>query len=195
MESNATYLFEKPMRAFHNAESWWTAYFSMLVFWRNANNRALELPHYISDANGNLTKAGIVSFAGATYANLVCDARLHGEPFSISGWPNEFLHLRPDVTHIRSLAKRRVVFVETKTIGASVKGNVKLYSNLVAFLRSCGWSVELYYLLSMGHEEQKDWARLAVVGASIICWEDVFDGAKDTPLGQLFGEPLSNYNR
>lgn len=166
----------------------------MLVHWSAANNKGLELPCCISDASGNLSETGIVSFRGASYANLICDARLHGEPFDVSDWSNEFLHLRPDVTYIRSLAERRVVFVETKTIGASVKGNVELYSRLVEFLRGCGWSVELYYLLSVGHEEQKDWARLATVGASIIRWEDVFDAAKETPLGQIFGEPLSNYD-
>jgi hypothetical protein len=193
MQLNATHLFELPFRGFHNAESWWTAYFTMLVLWGSAHGKPVVLPSYLSDLNGNLTEASTVSFSGATHSDLVADARLHGEPFGITDWPNEFLHLRPDVTFLRSLEDRKVLFVETKTIGASIRGNVDLYANLAAFLRCQGWSVEFYYLLSVGHEEAEDWPLLATASASIIKWEDVFGVAEKSPFGCLLGELLSKY--
>lgn len=195
MELNATYLFEKPFRRFHSAEPWWTAYFTMLVLWGEAKSRPIVLTSYRADERGDLSKYGTVSFSGATYGNVVADARLYGEPFGLDEWPNEYLHLRPDVTYIKSHEQRRVIFVETKTIGASVQGNVELYGKLVEFLRQAGWSVELYYLLSVGHEETKDWFSLAEASANIITWEDVFVSAVGSPFEELFGEPLSKYVR
>ena len=193
MALNATYLFQKPYRGFHNAESWWTAYFTMLILWGNENDSPITLKSYRTDADGNLTQSGSVSFSDATYGNLIADARLHGEPFGISQWPDEYLHLRPDVTFLRSQEDRKVTFIETKTIGANAKGNVELYSRLANFLVSNGWEVELYYLLSEGHEATKDWPALQVNSASIIKWEDVFKAAAPSPLGKLFGVPLINY--
>ncbi len=193
MATNATYLFEKPYRKFHNAESWWTAYFTMLVLWRSSSNNPLELPWYLSDKNGNLNLKGSVSFDAASYRNMVADARLYGEPFGLSEWPNGFLNLRPDVTFLKSSDRREVVFVETKTIGAKAQGNVALYARLRDFLRSKGWSAELYYLLSEGHEELSDWPILEAAAASIILWEDVFKATAGSPFGELFAEPLSNF--
>ena len=229
MPLNATYLFEKPYRKFHNAEPWWTAYFTMesrqnnlsnwpfpslaaprtadeywigycgalpmLVLWGTSQQTPIQLKSYCTDKSGNLSEVGIVPFAGATYSNLIADARLNGEPFGLSEWPNEYLNLRPDVTSLRSLESRQVAFIETKTIGASVRGNVTLYARLVDFLRSEGWTVELYYLLSVGHEEPRDWPMLAASSAAILLWEGVFEAASGSPFGELFEEPLANYVR
>lgn len=193
MGQNATYLFEKPFRRFHNAEPWWTAFFTMLVLWRETQHESLVLPSYNSDQLGQLTKKCSISFAGASYANLVADARLNGEPFGIGRWPNEYLNLRPDITYIKSKEHREVVFVETKTIGASVQGNIELYEGLIGFLRQEGWAAEFYYLLSLGHEQTRDWSLLADVSANVITWEDVFSAAKGSPFSDLFGEPLAKY--
>ena len=195
MTSNATWLFARPAPNFHNAEPWWTAWFSMLLLWGAVQGRPQMFPWCTTDAEGNLIPAGTVSFAGARYDTLVADARLRGEPFGIAEWPNDFLDLRPDLTFIRPGAARQVVFVETKTIGASVKGNVGRYAELVAWLEGQGWTAELYYLMSAGHEALNDWKLLAEAGARILRWEDVFEAAAETPFGALFGEPLANYLR
>lgn len=193
MTTNATYLFEKPFRKFHNAESWWSSFFTMLVLWRSSRSNPLCLPWYLSDKNGKLIAKGRVSFDGASYSNMVADAGLFGKPFGLSEWPKDFLNIRPDVTFLKSPEKRQVIFVETKTIGEKVQRNVALYARLTDFLINQGWSAEFYYLLSYGHEGVSDWPVLEASSANIILWEDVFRAAVDSPFGGLFSEPLTNY--
>lgn len=190
---NATYLFEKPYRKFHNSEPWWSAYFTILALWMSSKDTPLSVPVYEARGNGLLDAVDVIDFSGANYANLIADARLHGELFDIENWPNEFLHLRPDITFFRSLEKKKIVFVETKTIGASVQGNIANYPRISRFLEDCGWCVELIFLLSKGHEQISDWELLANHSARIITWEDVFDKAIGTPFEEILGGNLNNY--
>lgn len=190
---NATNLFEQPSRSFHNSESWWTAYFTMLLLWSEAHRTPIDLPWYDVDHQGELSRGGTVSFSGVTYRNLIVDASLRGEPFGITDWPNEYLNIRPDIAYIKSNCPRQAVFIETKTIGANVRRNIGLYANFSDYLRRNGWDVDFYYLLSNGYEEDTDWALLSANNSKVIIWEDVFMAATETPFGTIFGESLEKY--
>jgi hypothetical protein len=102
------------------------------------------------------------------------------------------LGLKPDVWILRR-EDRQVVFVETKTIGASIARNHLLYLRVLSHLRDVGWSAELYYLLSHGHECQADWPLIEQSGLAVILWEDVLRTTLGTPFETLFDEDLSIY--
>lgn len=193
MTKNSTYLFERPRRDFRNAESWWTAYFSMLVLWEVSQGREIELPWYRSDPTGNLSISGSVKFEGASFSNVVVDGKLKGAAFSITPWPDQFLDLRPDVTILDPSRGKAVTFVEVKTIGASVARNIYPYDDLVKFLRDNGWVSDVYYLLSEGHEAESDWKKLCECESRILKWEDVLRKAVGTPFGELFDLNFEDY--
>lgn len=193
MNPNATYLFEKPRREFHNAELWWTSYFTLFSFWASSSGYLLVLPTYCYSAGDRLEENGKLSLEKCNYQSTVVDGKLRGDVFGMKDWPNRFRDLKPDVTIIHSRESREVSLIEVKTIGASVKGNALLYADLRDRLLECQWRVGLYYLLSRGHEENGDWPVLRNIRASIILWEDVLQKAIDTPFENVFGEPLQKY--
>jgi hypothetical protein len=197
-DKNATYLFQKSdeerQRKFYSSESWWTAFFTILALWKEKQNDSLELPWYGSNkAVEGGVGVGIVSFKGITYQNMAADARLNGQLFNVSDWPNDFLHLRPDVTFIKSESEREVIFIETKTIGATAQKNIRLYESLLNYLRSKDWKAEMYYLISKGHEDEADWMKLEKASACIIIWEDVFKVASSSCFEDIFPESLLHY--
>jgi hypothetical protein len=188
---NATYLFELPARRYHSSESWWTAFFSMLILYRSRQEPQWSLPAYVSRAGCPLEK-GTFAPGRLGLANLIVEAPLSENPFSLTSWPNEFLQLKPDVCILRR-EERHVVFVEVKTIGASVARNHSRYLKICEHLRQSGWSAELYYLLSHGHECVGDWPLIENDGVRVILWEDVLRAAIGTPLGEIFDQSLSEY--
>jgi hypothetical protein len=191
---NATYLFIEPSREFRNAESWWTALFSMTLLWETAQGRAFALPWYTADSEGNLSLSGEVRFDGATYSKVVVGGRLRGKEFGIENWPGQFFDLRPDVVIFDGNGKKNVKFVEVKTVGASVAGNILTYSGLAGFLRAEGWEAEVYYLLSVGHEADKtDWPKLHEHESRVIKWEDSLRHIAATPFSELFEFDLLDY--
>jgi hypothetical protein len=85
------------------------------------------------------------------------------------------------------------VFVEVKTIGAGIERNHSRYLNIREHLRKSGWSAELHYLLSHGHECVADWPLIEHDQVRVILWEDVLSEAMGTPLGGIFDQSLSEY--
>ncbi len=190
---NATYLFEKPLRKFHHSESWWTAWFAMLLIWGNKNNRPVTLPAYCIKDGLPVEHRKNACFAGATYGTLVAEAPISGEIFSIDAFPDEYFNLRPDLTFIKRGGERFVAFVEVKTIGSGIRRNIALYDGLGNYLNGAGWAVDFYYLLSRGHEQPAELKLLEDTSARIIFWEDVFAYAENTPYGDLFEDSLAQY--
>ena len=74
------------------------------------------------------------------------------------------------------------MFVEVKTIGASIARNQARYLKIRDHLRQAGWSAELYYVLSRGHECVGDWSLIENDGVHVLLWEDILREALATPL-------------
>jgi hypothetical protein len=193
LELNATYLFEKPFRTFHNCEVWWTSFFTLFALWCSTNQRSFSLPTYQCTEDDSLHPVGIISFQDLSYGNVIVDGRLRGDVLGIADWPNRFADIKPDVTILHSLTDRQITFVEVKTIGASVKSNAPLYSELTDFMRTKNWNVKFLYLMSDGHEASSDWGVLRKYAQEIILWEDVLRATVKTPFEALFGEPIAKY--
>ncbi len=108
-----------------------------------------------------------------------------------SQWNKDFSNIKPDIVHI---GEERIVIVEVKTIGASVKENMKLYQRLVECLEEhTGRNVSLYYLLSYGHRPNSDWTYLTQYESNILLWEELFLKIKDSELAPYIHPELEQY--
>jgi hypothetical protein len=56
-----------------------------------------------------------------------------------------------------------------------------------------GWSITLYYLISHGHENNRDWRLIESNQLKVILWEDVLRAVVGTPPGPVFDCDLSTY--
>lgn len=190
---NATYLFEQPERYLKNSESRWTAIAQIALMYFSSNEPGKKLPVYESDKDGYLTKKEkVFQISGFTFLNTVCECGLRKEIFGIQNFDNRFLQVKPDILY-RDKDKKRVVFIEVKTLSESVSRNISLYDELCEYLvDKCGWKTDLYYLLSHGHEKKQDWRLLADKGSSIILWEDLFKIVADSPIANLVGHSVNH---
>lgn len=189
---NATFLFEEPSRNFKNSECRWTAIAQICFFYLSSKKLNSALSIYNSDPEGYLTKNGELKISDFNYMNTVCEQRLAGSLFDINDFENQFLHICPDITRLNVMEKK-VTFIEVKTLSESVLRNLELYTSFVDYLKSKRWKCTLLYLLSHGHEIQKDWKALSSIKSKIIIWEDLFTIMKDTPLSFLFGDSLHKF--
>jgi hypothetical protein len=194
-EDNATWLFIKPSRHFHSAEAWWTSLFTIFSFYMSREGKNLSMSTYRVSESNQLVSDSKIDLCSMQYENTVVDAVLRKETFGLTEWPNEFGQISPDITIVGLGDQKSVVFIEVKTVGESVKRNLKLYHELRDYLRSIGWKSDLYYLMSEGHEIPSDWQKLRDADARILKWEDMFRLAAGTPFDGLLGRSLQQYVR
>jgi hypothetical protein len=192
MPNNATNLFEGQARHTRNSESWWSAFFSQYLIYRARAGERCGPSVYTYSVSGGYRTAGRFPLDGISYNTLFVEPQLTRFTFGLPTWPKRFLRLRPDILVLRPTA-RAATLVEVKTIGASIKKNVSLYSEICKNLADNSWSVDLLHLLSHGHETAGDRALIAQMGLHIMLWEDVLRDVHKTPLAQLFGFDLSPY--
>ncbi len=188
---NATYLFQLPGRCYHSSESWWTAFFSMLLLYCTRKDSQWTLPTY-TYSGGYPVESAPFAPGRLSLADLIVEAPLSENPFRLASWPLEFLQLKPDVCILRADVCQ-ATFIEVKTIGASIAKNHGQYLKARDHLRSLGWSADFYYLLSHGHERQGDWPLIEQHEVRIMHWEDVLRAATGTPFGELFDHPITEY--
>ncbi len=176
-QDNATWLFESPT-APHRSEAEWTIWFMDLVAWWVAQSAPLKLPFYRVSANGCFRKAGDLELCRPPLRPDLKVDRWLETVFPAESWPLALHNLRPDVI-VRDESTRRASLIEVKTRGASVRRNVDNYESVVEFLVDNGWSAQLFYLLSAGHEDgpRGDWELLEERRSHIILWEDVLAAA------------------
>jgi hypothetical protein len=189
---NATHLFEQPARHHHNSESWWSAFFSLLLLYKAKTDPSFSLPIYTYTTAAGYRRVGDLVAKPVSFSTISVEAPLSAKAFGLAAWPVEFLGLKPDVSVLEP-ERRHVLFIETKTIGTSVAGNLALYDQVCAHLRQIGWSVDLCYLLSHGHEAQRDWPLIEQHALRILMWEDVLKAVINTPLARVFDVDLAGY--
>jgi hypothetical protein len=193
---NATYLFRNN-DIFSHSESRWNGIMQLASIWMGKHHRKLNTYKSTYESKNNpkewLHKDGVLSFDGWNAHNTVVEGRLNNSFFGIDNWSVDFDNLSPDITHINNDTKK-IVFIEIKTIGSSVKQNIKLYRRMVdALNNSDKWQCELYYLLSYGHEEISDWKILNHNKESVLLWEELFSSILESDLKQYLDENLSQY--
>jgi hypothetical protein len=189
---NATYLFEKRSRNFKNSESRWTAIAQISLIYMSKHIVDSKLPVYISDKDGFLDQTGLFDVNGFSCDNTVCEQSLTGTIFGINDFDMKYHRIAPDISHLRDNQKK-VIMIEVKTLSESVLRNLELYDKFCQYLRSHLWSCDFYYLLSHGHEKQKDWSALSKKRSNIIVWEDLFRVMSKSSISDLIGDSLHEY--
>ena len=187
---NATHLFEKPFRQFHNSESWWSTFFSLFALEESNAKDTRPLPVWRYLHHNRYWCSGAFDVSGLNFGNVVVEGSLCAQPFRLPIWPPEYLALKVDIVMIRD---RHTILVEAKTIGASIAKNLLLYVGLTNHLRSKGWDADFYHLISYGHEIESDWKLISDHGLEFFMWEDVLRLASTTAVGQTLGIDLSEY--
>jgi hypothetical protein len=195
-KKNATYLFNQPTGKFHHSESRWSAIAQLASIWMGREKK--ELTTYTSTYSSEntekwLQKKGQLSFDRWNSHNTIVEGRLNNKLFSVDGWSKDYDNISPDIIHIDN-TNSKVIMIEIKTIGSSVKSNLKLYQRVVDTLRDSNkWSCELYYLLSYGHEKNSDWKLLGEADAQILLWEELFVNIKDLDIAPYIDAHLEQY--
>jgi len=189
---NLTYKFIEPLREYHSSESRWSTILQIALIWLSEFKNEPHVKIYNS-INGELIDTkNIFEIYRWTNENSVVEGKLNGYLFNNNKWANAFLNLSPDVVRFDPKLKE-VIFIEVKTVGASVKKNIELYKELNNYMISCGWRSRLFYLMSHGHEIHSDWQLLQKVNASILIWEELLSLLLNSPIEKLIGSDLASY--
>jgi hypothetical protein len=179
---NATYLFEKPLRFFHNSETYWSSLFASQVLQASRSGVTLSIPTYTYNeigANWQFSPSdSLVIPQGLDFTQVVVEGKIRtGFVSSIAApLPVQFNGLRPDLT---MLWNKKVYFAETKTIGAKLEDKDMLYLALANWLVTHGCQSEALLLISAGHENAREVRQLASSTwhgpKRIILWEKFFE--------------------
>lgn len=173
---NATYLFEKPERNFHNSESFWSSLFAIYILITSNSKDPISIPIYkyrVVENKWRFEPSGELSIPpGLSYHNVVVEGKINESSFeNMPNIPPELYDIRPDIIIKHN---KMVHIVEIKTIGHKIGEYQKSnYEKLVNKLKENGYEANLYFLLSVGHEHESDWAMLAKDDIKILLWEDV----------------------
>lgn len=181
--SNATYLFEKPQRSFHNSESFWTSLFALYLMEisRKSDNQNLpvfELSKGDTDSNFNRNDEDWTVPGGLCFKNIVVEGRLTKESFENleKPFPNDLANLKPDI--IVQSENKNVVIIEVKTIGHELtKYQKEIYIQIKDFLAENGYNVKLFFLISEGYEGNLNVLEYQTPDTNqykILLWEHIF---------------------
>jgi len=196
---NATYMFEGD-KGFHHSESRWNAIAQLAFEWMGKHKQVLNI--YESSYQDKTSKEWLkakkeehLDFSGMNSKNTIVEGGLTSTVFGLkeSEWSKDFSNIKPDIVHI---GEERIVIIEVKTIGASVKENMNLYKRLVECLQKYTQkNVSLYYLLSYGHRPNSDWKHLEKYASNILLWEEFFSKIKDSELATYIHPDLEQYTQ
>ncbi len=198
-KQNATYLFNQPSERFHHSESRWSSIAQLVFEWMGNNDEVLNI--YESLYQDKTSKKWLkvkklhLDFSEMNSKNTIVEGGLTRTVFGLeeSQWHKDFSNIKPDIVHI---GEERIVCIEVKTIGASVKENMNLYKRLVECLQEhIRKNVSLYYLLSYGHRPNSDWKHLENHGSNILLWEELFLKIKDSELAPYIHPDLEQYTQ
>src|SRR6266850_625225 len=181
--SNATDLFIQPSRDHRSSESFWTSFFALSLLTESRAGLPLRIPAFqcvIEGRHGRFQPDGeLIVSRPLQRREVVVEGKIRaGFLPQISSVPNELLDLRPDL--ILSIDDSTII-VEVKTVGHKLGSYQKnCYEELAHFLRGHGYEVDLYYLMSAGHENDRDFDLLQYDSSApspsfkILLWEKVF---------------------
>ena len=187
---NATHLFELPKRQHRSSESFWSSLFALWILGESASGQSLKLPTFRFMRNGDDDwwfdpgdpgdpPRPLIIPAGLCFQDIVVEGKIM--PGFLDGLtediPDDLFALSPDVL---IYAEKRIIIVEVKTLGYHLgPDQIRNYRHLADYLTKNGFSTELYFLLSAGHEVESDWDLLEAPRDQegftfrILLWEQV----------------------
>lgn len=201
---NATCLFQLPSNDYHNSESFWSSLFALYILALSNSQKELIIPAYNyhhDDSTGHWFFEQDGNFQippGLSFHNVIVEGKVNHHSFpGIDKIDNEYLNLQPDIIITR---QREIYIIEIKTVGHRIGKQKSLYERLVKFLNEREFHVELFFLLSIGHESKSDWRLLRNNEESqfrILLWERILeDIVKNTDeLGRCLGDISKYYEK
>jgi hypothetical protein len=206
---NATYLFRERRSLYkdelRHSESRWSAIAQMAFIWMSKQDNKFLLNVYRSQYEKNekywLKKKSHFNINNWDVSNSIVEGNivdLLKDSTVKDALNNKEIIKEPDLVLIDKKDENttNITLIEVKTVGAGVKDNVTKYRKLVHLINGMdGYTCELYYLMSYGHENKSpDWRLLEEDAANIILWEELFLKMKHdkcplleyiTPLGNI----------
>jgi len=184
MDDNASWLFERPSKAFHNSEKWWSSLFSFLLLHLAQSGLDVIIPIYRYDQDERTWRFSKIQnakldYRNLTFLNIVIDGKLTETPFGLDQWPVVFLDIRPDIMLI-CRDEKRFVFIEVKTTEQLKIGQIERYGEAVKHLEAQGWRGDSLYLVSGGNVDSQA-TYIAKHNVRLILWEDVIRIIDDIP--------------
>lgn len=185
-KENGTDLFVRPSREYHHSEHFWSSFFALYILESSRSGEVIlkakkhtKENRFCDDGELNITSK--LKFDDLIVEGNIGDVTFFKKVgFNKTGFQEEYLSIKPDIV-IRDTTptKEKVIIIEVKTVGHKIGRYQKiLYEKLIAFLRENGCAAELYFLLSSGHENNRDWDLLTEGEKpslfKLLLWEDVF---------------------
>ena len=184
MES-ATQLFRQRKDGFCHSESRWSAVAQMAFIWMSKEkNKDTYLnvfkSQYIKKKKNWLRADSKFAFLNwSVLESSIVEGNIKDYFLHYFPKDTDIPNMKPDIELIdKKNDETNILIIEVKTVGAKVKGNIENYKDLVEKINlKPGYTCELYYLMSYGHEDSKlhaDWSVLDEYDMNILLWEDLF---------------------
>ncbi len=183
-KGNATYLFRTPSDGHHHSESFWTSLFAIALLLGSRAKDGFEVPafhfkrceetkEWLFEQDGSLA-----IMTPLEWSQVVVEGKLRPGfvPDLAEPLPQDLWDLRPDIL-IR--IGRQITLIEVKTVGHHLGEYQKLCCERIAsYLQRNGYSVDLFFLISAGHESRKDWELLLRLTSEaarfrLLLWEKI----------------------
>jgi len=171
---NVTYLFDKPDVNSHNHESFWASLFAIFLVCASQSKIEFKLPVYFIDKDNDYEpttskeRTFRISSNLSFDKNIIVDSTFSNKLFP--GLPPTLWSLRPDIMILKEKNVPHIL-VETKTTGRHEIGEYQL--SLYKEIKEFFGDIEIYFLISRGHENKNDRDLLSKEKFSILLWEDV----------------------
>jgi hypothetical protein len=188
-KGNATYLFRGSLDHYHHSESFWTSMFAISLLLGSRATNGIHLPAFEykrKENEGWFERNGSLEVVEPLeWSQLVVEGKVRTGflPNLQEAPPQDLWDLKPDIVIRRD---NRVTLIEVKTVGHRLGEYQKVCcENVAAYLRRNGYAVELFFLMSAGHESRRDWELLLSVSPEahqfrLLLWEKVLQVLSQT---------------
>jgi hypothetical protein len=181
-KGNATYLFREPSEHHHHSESFWTSFVAISLLLASRAPEGIRLPTF-----QYMRRAKEWSFEPCEtlditkpleWFQVVVEGKIRAGilPNLKELPPQDLWDLKPDILIWQD---QHVTLIEVKTVGHHLGEYQKVCcQNVASYLRRNGYTVDLLFLISAGHESRHDWDLLRTISLEarefrLLLWEKV----------------------
>jgi len=201
---NATYLFIEPHRKHHHSESYWTSLFSLYLLYLSKTQKNTSLPAFKlikEDGQSCFRPDGYLHVPkDMDFSNIIVEGRFGQAAIPDDKnveIPKNLLNLKPDIFIVKN---DQIIIIEVKTIGSYLTNYQKeRYEEIYIFLIQRGYKLQLYFLLSAGHEQKNidllEYHPSNISTYKILLWEHIFKHMYENNSESSFCKCLGDISR
>lgn len=200
-KGNATYLFREPSEHHHHSESFWTSLFAISLLLGSQAPKGLHLPAFQymrRDKQWWFEPSASLDIAEPLeWSQVVVEGKIRSDfvPNLKDVVPQNLWDLRPDILVRRD---RHVTLIEVKTVGHHLGEYQKVCCEEIAsYLERNGYTVDMFLLISAGHESRRDWNLLQTISPEVprfrvLLWEKVLQILSQTDTTRELVQTIPN---